>query len=137
MRSLKKTLRNRALLEVEPVMRRKPFNQIRWILRSQRGSTTVTAAFMVAAIVVLAMVSVTSGVGLVQQHQAAVAADVTALAAAMAAESGMSPCHRAQEIADVNDAQLRQCVSGIDGTEDVQVTVVKRGKEAIARAGPA
>ena len=105
-------------------------------LGNDRGSTTVTAAFMVAAIVALTIVGATSAVGLVHRHQAAVAADMTALAAAFAAERGESPCPEAQEIAGANDAKLRDCQAGVDGTEDVQVVVVKRGKEATARAGP-
>ena len=106
------------------------------ILANDRGSTTVTAAFMIAAIVAMTVVSAASAVGLVHRHQAAVAADLTALAAAIAAEQGHDPCARAAEIAAENAADVRQCRTQVQGTEDVIVVVVKHGKEATARAGP-
>ncbi|MDO5030816.1 MAG: flp pilus-assembly TadE/G-like family protein [Corynebacterium sp.] len=107
---------------------------LRRLRREEEGSTTVAAALFIAAFVALTMVGVAAGVGVVKARQAAVAADLSAVAGAVAAQEGDHACEAAQKIASANQARVLTC--DIDG-EDVQVRVERRDKEATSRAGPA
>ena len=93
------------------------------LLREEEGSTTVAAALFIAAFVVLTLVGVTAGVRVVQARQAAVAADLAAVAGAVAAQESDDACKAAGSIAKANHARLVTCE--IDG-EDVQVSVQSR-----------
>lgn len=99
-----------------------------------RGSTTIMSALFTTAIVVLSMAALLAATNLVQQRRASVAADLTAVAGAIAAQRGYSACESAQRIAQENDAVLSSCEK--EG-EDVEVVVVKQERTATARAGPA
>lgn len=104
------------------------------LLREEDGSTTVAAALFIAAFVVLTLVGVTAGVRVVQARQAAVAADLSAVAGAVAAQEGDDACEAAGKIAQANHAHLVNCE--LDG-EDVQVSVERKERKATSRAGPA
>lgn len=104
------------------------------VFREERGSTTVTGAFVTAAVLALVMVAIHAGAGLVEQRRTQVAADLVAVAGAVDAQRGGGGCGVADEIAAANGADVADCVR--DG-EDVQVTVVRGARNATARAGPA
>lgn len=108
--------------------------KLRHLRDEEEGSTTVAAALFIAAFVALTLVGVAAGVNVVKARQAAVAADLSAVAGAVAAQEGDKACEAAERIASANRARVLTCE--IDG-EDVQVTVERRNKEATARAGPA
>ena len=103
------------------------------LIREEEGSTTVAAALFIAAFVVLTLVGVTAGVRVVQARQAAVAADLAAVAGAVAAQESDDACKAAGSIAKANHARLVACE--IDG-EDVQVSVQRKERKATSRAGP-
>lgn len=104
------------------------------LARQEEGSTTVAAALFIAAFVVLTLVGAAAGVNVVQARQAAVAADLSAVAGAVAAQEGDAACTAAEEIAAANQARLVTCrILG----EDVQVSIERRDKTAESRAGPA
>lgn len=103
------------------------------LIREEEGSTTVAAALFIAAFVVLTLVGVTAGVRVVQARQAAVAADLAAVAGAVAAQEGDDVCEAAGAIAKANRAHLVACE--IDG-EDVQVGIERKERKATSRAGP-
>lgn len=104
------------------------------VLREEDGSTTVAAALLIAAFVVLTLGGAAAGVRVVQARQAAVAADLSAVAGAVAAQEGDDACEAAAKIASANGAYLVAC--DIDG-EDVQVNVERKERTAASRAGPA
>lgn len=108
--------------------------QLRRLHHDEEGSTTVAAALFIAAFVALTMVGVAAGVGVVKARQAAVAADLSAVAGAVAAQEGDNACEAAKKIASANQARVLTC--DVDG-EDVQVKVERRDKKATSRAGPA
>ena len=99
----------------------------------ERGSTTVTGAFITALVLTLTMVAIQAGAVLVEQRRTAVAADLAAVAGAVDAQRGGGGCDAAARIAAVNGANVDGCVR--DG-EDVQVTAVRGDRDAVARAGP-
>lgn len=100
----------------------------------ERGSTTVTGAFITALVLALTMAAIQAGAVLVEQRRASVAADLAAVAGAVDAQRGGGGCDAAARIAAANGATVDGCVR--DG-EDVQVTVVRGQRSAVARAGPA
>lgn len=104
------------------------------LIREEEGSTTVAAALFIAAFVVLTLGGAVAGVRVVQARQAAVAADLSAVAGAVAAQEGDDACEAAGKIAKANHARLVACE--IDG-EDVQVSVERKERKATSRAGPA
>ncbi|ALA66555.1 Rv3654c family TadE-like protein [Corynebacterium lactis] len=102
--------------------------------RDETGATTVLAALLIAAIVGLMLVGVLAGKNLIVVRQAAVAADLSAVAGAIAAQEGDRACDSAGRIARANHAAIVSC----DRLgEDVQVTVERSGRRSTARAGPA
>ncbi|WP_295624758.1 Rv3654c family TadE-like protein [uncultured Corynebacterium sp.] len=103
------------------------------VLGDERGSTTVTAAFLTTVVLALTMVAIDAGAGLVEQRRADVAADLAAVAGAVDAQRGGDGCDAAAGIAADNGADLSDCVR--DG-EDVQVIVERGAVSATARAGP-
>ncbi|MFD5868309.1 Rv3654c family TadE-like protein [Corynebacterium sp. NPDC060344] len=104
------------------------------MLGDERGSTTVTGAFITALVLALTMAAVQAGAGLVEQRRAGVAADLAAVAGAVDAQRGGTGCDAAAEVAAANGAALSDCVRV---GEDVQVTVSRGKRTAVARAGPA
>lgn len=100
----------------------------------ERGSTTVTGAFITALVLALTMAAIQAGAVLVEQRRAAVAADLAAVAGAVDAQRGGGGCDAAARIATANGATIDGCAH--DG-EDVQVTVMRGKRTAVARAGPA
>lgn len=106
---------------------------LRRLASQEDGSTTVAAALLIASFVTLTLVGAAAGVNVVKGRQAAVAADLTAVAGAVAAQAGDAACAAAERIARANQAMVATCeILG----EDVQVKVERRGKTAVARAGP-
>lgn len=70
---------------------------------------------------------------LVGSHQARLAADMAAPAAAWALAYGEDACAEAGRVAGLNRAGVTSCI--VDGA-DVQIEVSVKGRSAIARAGP-
>ena len=106
----------------------------RELCRDERGSTTVTGAFITAMVLVLTMVAIQAGAVLVEQRRAETAADLAAVAGAVDNQKGGGGCDAAATVAAENGADLTGCaVAG----EDVQVTVSRGERSAVARAGPA
>lgn len=103
------------------------------LLRDDRGSTTVTGAFITALVLALALAAIHTGAGLVEQRRAGIAADLAAVAGAVDAQRGGGGCAAAGQIAVANGSELAGCAR--DG-EDVQVTVQRGERAAVARAGP-
>lgn len=103
------------------------------LLADERGSTTITGAFIALAVLALAIVAVDAGAGLVIQRRAQVAADLAAVAGAIDSRHGGAGCRVAGDIARRNGAGLDGCHR--DG-EDVQVTAVVGERRAVSRAGP-
>lgn len=104
------------------------------IWANDRGSTTVASALIIATVVVLCLVVLLAGTNLVNHRRAGVAADLSAVAGALALQRGDPACTNAQHIARTNNAEITSCEE--DG-EDVQVVVERLGRTATARAGPA
>nr|WP_120491484.1 Rv3654c family TadE-like protein [Corynebacterium lactis] len=102
--------------------------------RGEEGSTTVLSALLIAAVVGLMMVAVAAGATLVAARKAAVAADLSAVAGAVAAQESDDACDASRRIAAENGARLLSC--GRFG-EDVQVEIERSGRRKAARAGPA
>lgn len=103
------------------------------LLRDDRGSTTVTGAFITALVLALALAAIHAGAGLVEQRRAGIAADLAAVAGAVDAQRGGGGCDAAGQIAVANGSELAGCAR--DG-EDVQVTVQRGERTVVARAGP-
>lgn len=113
-------------------------------LAGERGSGTVMALGIIAAMLTLGLVAI----GLIQAQgasgRARMAADMAALAGATALTSIAAPgdpCATAQRVAQVNGARMGSCrVEGEDVTVEVAVAVrilgVARQATALARAGP-
>jgi len=77
--------------------------------RSQRGSTSVLAAFLVCAVVVASLVVGWWAAAVSVRHRAGSAADLAALAGAQAWVSGQAPCGAARRLALANDGVLVGC----------------------------
>lgn len=112
---------------------------------SDRGSGTVVALGLVAAVLTLLLSLLLLGAAVAARHRASVAADLAALAAAdvVLGRADGSPCSRAAEVAGAQQAHLDACVVSGD-TVTVRVSAVPRGVAASlgkatarARAGAA
>nr|WP_189248586.1 Rv3654c family TadE-like protein [Streptosporangium pseudovulgare] len=112
--------------------------------RRERGSATIWAVAVVAAVWAVAAALMAVGAARVGRHRAQSAADLSALAAARLAfvvpDRG---CARAEALARANGAEVTGCAVGQDGIADIQVTVRlslpvlgPRPITALARAGP-
>ena len=104
-----------------------------------RGSATVVATGLLAAVVVLGVV-LAAVAGLIADRAAARnGADLAALAGAHAARRepaghGDPPCEVAERAAELNGVRLTSCHTF--GDDSVQVTVASGRAKASARAGP-
>lgn len=94
---------------------------------------TIATAGFAAALISLGLVVVGAAAQVSAHHQARVAADVAAVAAASALSRGENACAAAGESARRNSASMNGCeVSGAD----VTVTTAVRGREVTSTAGP-
>ena len=107
----------------------------------QRGAATILALGLVGLLLVVAVVAAGTIAIVLAHRRAQVAADLAALAAAGALQSGADPCAAASDIADRHDASLTRCV--VDGVTVAVATEVRlpvalggRTVPARARAGP-
>jgi secretion/DNA translocation related TadE-like protein len=90
--------------------------------RSQRGSASVLATFLVGAVVVASLVAAWWAGAVSVRHRAGSAADLAALAAAQAWVSGQTPCGAARRLALANDGVLVGCwVEGAAVRVEVEV----------------
>lgn len=100
---------------------------------NDEGYATVTSAGIITALLGLCAVVGLAAVGLIAAQQAALAADLAAVAGAWARHHGEDACAAAAQVAELNGASLSACrVAGAD----VTVTAEVRGREVSARAGP-
>ena len=100
------------------------------------GYATVAGAGFAAALAGLFILLAWQASQLLAREQAQVAADLSAVAGTYAFASGeqkATACTRAQEIAELNKAQLESCT--FEG-QDLIVETRVRGEEAQAKAGP-
>ncbi|UQV57998.1 flp pilus-assembly TadE/G-like family protein [Corynebacterium pseudodiphtheriticum] len=105
--------------------------------RDDDGYATVAAIGIILAIaaVALALVGVASHV--VARHQAQLAADMAAVAAAEGLSQGDLPCPVAQRIAGLNHASVVSCrIDNRDVLLEVTAGVSVTNAHAKARAGP-
>ncbi len=104
---------------------------LRW--RNDGGYATVTSAGIIIALLGLCAAIGLAATGLIATRQAALAADLAAVAGAWAHHHGEDACAAAAQVAGLNRASMNTCqVAGAD----VTVTVGVRGREAGAKAGP-
>jgi secretion/DNA translocation related TadE-like protein len=110
-------------------------------MRSERGSATVTACFVILALIGIVVAVGHVGSVVVSRHRAQSAADLAALAAAAAAVRGVdAACAAADETTARGRATVRECrLDGWDAVVTVVVPVGLGAGEAVAaaRAGPA
>lgn len=113
-------------------------------LREERGSATIVGCFLMAALVVVTATLVHVGSAVASRHRAQAAADLAALAVAVALDRGSEQaCGQAERIATRMRVRVRACtVDGWDAIVEVaaEVTTALPGAGeavAIARAGPA
>lgn len=116
--------------------------------RNEDGSATVAGVGVILGIIAIATFLGLQVTGLVQQHRADAAADLTALSAATVRISSGVPeaCGRAAEIAESNGASLTQChettgggpdaPGGTAGEVGILVEVTVGSRSAVAVAGP-
>ncbi len=98
-------------------------------ITNDRGSTSVVAALITAAIVGLTLVALNASMRVAEYRHDGIVADLAAVAAAVTWQQGQLACDAAQLIAEANDRELQDCFT--EG-EDVIVTV----GGATSRAGP-
>ena len=97
------------------------------------GYATVTSAGIITALLGLCAVVGLAAAGLIATQQAALAADLAAVAGAWAHHHGEDACAAAAQVAVLNGASLSACqVTGAD----ITVTTEVRGREVSAKAGP-
>lgn len=113
-------------------------------LRDDRGSATIVGCFLMAALVVVTATLVHIGSAVASRHRAQAAADLAALAVAVALDRGSGrACEQAERIATRMRVRVRECsVDGWDAVVEVAAEVTsalpaKGEAVAIARAGPA
>ncbi|MDO5668503.1 MAG: flp pilus-assembly TadE/G-like family protein [Corynebacterium sp.] len=94
---------------------------------------TLVSAGAAAALLSLAVVIVNLSGQVSAHHQAQVAADLAAIAAATAVYHGKDACPAAEETAGRNGASISGCrIVGADAT----ITATIRGQEVTSTAGP-
>ena len=105
-----------------------------------RGSATVWMAIALVAVLAVAALVIELGAAVIARHRAAGAADLAALAGAVAVLGGQgTACRRAGEIAARNGATLDRCdLVGMDVlvTVSAPVGLLDGRATARARAGP-
>ncbi|GAB3944514.1 Rv3654c family TadE-like protein [Corynebacterium tapiri] len=102
-------------------------------MRNDHGNATIAAVGIIAALA--ALTGLVAGIATLRldTHQARLAADLTAVAAAERHVRGEDGCSTAVRVAELNHARLEECVIQ---ERDVQVTVAVRASQVSARAGP-
>ncbi|ORA39715.1 helicase [Mycobacterium branderi] len=110
--------------------------------RGERGSATLVAAAMVAALLAVTVGGAYLGSAVVARHRAQAAADLAALAAAARLPAGAdAACGQATAVARTMRVDDVDCVvRGLDAVVSVRVAVPLVGwgsARAAARAGPA
>ncbi|TDB77905.1 Rv3654c family TadE-like protein [Micromonospora sp. KC721] len=110
---------------------------------ADRGGATICLLVLGLVFVLVGAFGAAIGTARLARHQARVAADFAALAAAGQALGGHGPaCRAAEELAAANRARLNGCrLDGLDALVTVEVPVtplpgLHRAATAIARAGP-
>lgn len=98
----------------------------------EEGSATVTAAGIIAAVVVLAVSVAALVAAVADSHRAQVAAELAAVAAATAHYRGADACAAAASTTRLNGAELERCT--LDDA-DLVVAVTRARARAVARAG--
>lgn len=106
------------------------------------GSLTITAAVVMAGLLVIGVLGVQFAAAVSARHQAEAAADLGALAGAARVPEGVTvACARAAEAVQRNRARIDQCA--LDGLDllvtvwvEVNVGPVSGSAQARARAGP-
>lgn len=103
-------------------------------LDDDTGNVTITAAGAISAVVALVFLVGTFGKGMIDTHQARVAAELAAVAAAHSQfHQEPDPCGVANQVSSRNGGEVIQC----DLVEvDVIVTVRVGSVSAASRAGP-
>lgn len=110
---------------------------------SQRGAATVVAVALAGVLLLVGAATGVVGAIVVAHRRAQAAADLAALAGAVAQGRGQDPCAAAAEVAGVNGAVVATCrVDGADVLVEVRVAGPRwlgqdRDLLAAARAGPA
>lgn len=89
-------------------------------MRDERGAATVLALMVASVLVMLGLAGVWVGAVVARHRAAQSAADLAALAGALAVQDGRNPCGAVEEIARANAARPTRCT--VVG-EDVWVTV--------------
>lgn len=82
--------------------------------RCERGSVTVHAVWIGAALCAAAVILAQVAVAVRLHHQVASAADLAALAGSRAASAGRDGCAAARDVARRNDARLIRCRMDLD-----------------------
>jgi secretion/DNA translocation related TadE-like protein len=125
----------------------------RWLRATfcaERGSATVLVLAGLGALVFLMTAGLTISAAVLGAHRARAAADLGALAGALAVqrgETGARACERAVAVIERNQGRLVSCSAGPEGFVDVEVTARARGPlmlpglgaleaKARSRAGP-
>lgn len=135
----------RASPSVSPSLRDAPRARERGAIGDDRGSGSVLAIALAAAVLVLAGLVLPLNAALTTRQIVANAADAAALAAADTA-SGLvtgDPCENAERAARLNGAIVVECAfggdgatSGLEATVSVERTVLGLSVRMSARAGP-
>jgi secretion/DNA translocation related TadE-like protein len=97
------------------------------VLRSERGSGTIVALGLIAALMTLLALVVILGAAAAAKTQAGRASDLAALAAADTARGLNSgdPCTVAEQVAERNGSVLAECAVGGEFPTEVTVTVAR------------
>jgi secretion/DNA translocation related TadE-like protein len=111
--------------------------------QGEAGHGTVVALGMVGVLVALMLGGLALGSAVIGSHRARAAADLGALAAAVAVQRGRSPaeaCETARGVVGANGARPGRCQVTADGVAEVSVTVpvpwsVPASPHGTARAG--
>lgn len=105
--------------------------------RDDDGYATVAAIGIILAIAAVALALVGVASHIVARHQAQLAADMAAVAAAEGLSQGDLPCPVAQRIAGLNHASVVSCrIDNRDVLLEVTAGVSVTSAHAKARAGP-
>ena len=108
----------------------------------ERGAATLLAVTLAVVVLLCTAAAVLGGRLLADQRRAAVAADLAALAGALAVQRGLDGCPAAQRVAAANDAVVIAC--RVDGeevrlaarTDSLRLLGRRVQPTAEARAGP-
>ena len=109
--------------------------------RPEDGFAVPTALGLGGVMVALALAGTAGGQVLVAQRRASAAADLAALAGAVAAQRGQDPCAAARRMASLDEASLPSCAGEGDQVRVVSEVVVHLAVHALpvrarAHAGP-